>query len=148
MIPPGLQPGPPFEPGNTVALKHGAYSPRRVDPLATEILDAVLPTVTWWQPADMPAVWAWAQTEARIQLIREWLAEQGGDLHDTPEELGAVRSAAAFVVKLETMAARARADLGLTPSARARLGRDTAAGQVDVAKLMAVLSAQEDGDDG
>jgi len=38
---------PPFEAGNAAAVQHGAYSPRRVDPLAADILASVEPTVTW-----------------------------------------------------------------------------------------------------
>ena len=47
-------------------------------------------TVDWWRPADRPAIWAWARTEARVQLLTEWLAGKGGDIDDD----GTVRPAA------------------------------------------------------
>jgi hypothetical protein len=60
--------------GNLIAKKHGAWSPRFVDALADELVEAIAPTVTWWQPCDTPAIWAWAQCvrpaspERRIRL--------------------------------------------------------------------------------
>ncbi len=134
---------PPFEKGNVAALTHGGYSPRKVDPLAAEIVGAVREHVTWWRAADEPSIWAWARTEARAQLIAEWLAEKGGDLDD----VGAVRPAADLLTKLEARAESMRARLGLEPLSRARLGRDVAAQSVDLARLWAAESAQ-DGRDG
>ena len=122
----------PFEAGNQVALKHGAWSPRRVDPRASELVELVSPTVSWWTPADRPAVWAWARCEARIELLVEYLAELG-DLDDA----GDVRPASDLLTRLESQAMGHRARLGLDPLSRARLGRDTAAAQVDLARLWA-----------
>jgi hypothetical protein len=64
----------PFEAGNLARVTHGAWSPLLVDPLAEELVAAIAPTVTWWQPCDRPAVWAWGQTEALFQLLPEWSA--------------------------------------------------------------------------
>jgi hypothetical protein len=33
---------PPFEPGHTLSTRHGAYSPRRVEPLAAELVELAL----------------------------------------------------------------------------------------------------------
>lgn len=121
----------PFGPGNEVAVKHGAWSPRRVDPLATEMV-ATVADATWLRPADRPALWSWARCEARIQLVVEWL-EAKGDLSDD----GEVRPAADLLTRLEAQASGLRARLGLDPLSRARLGRDVAAQQVDLARLWA-----------
>lgn len=130
---------PPFPKGNTLALRHGAWSPARIDPIARELVDQVAPTVTWWQACDWPAIWAWARTEARCELLSTWLGEKGGDLDDD----GSVRAAADLLTRLDAQASRQRAALGLDPLSRARLGRDVAGAQLDVAKLWAI----EDDDD-
>ena len=124
---------PDFTPGNTVALRHGAWSPRTVEPLAAELVEAIAGTVDWWKPADMPSVWAWARTEARCQLLTEYLAVHGGDLDDD----GSVRAAADLLTRLEARAESLRSKLGLDPLARARLGRDVASTQVDLARIWA-----------
>lgn len=150
---PGLEPWqrPPFELGNELSLKHGSYSPRRVDPLTESILFSVLAeaevpgasTSYLAEASFRPQLWAWARTEARVQLVSEWLMDHGGDLVDTEGEAGAVRSAAKHLNRLEAHAQKLRAELGLTPLSRARLGRDVAATKVDVAQLLADL---EDGE--
>lgn len=123
---------PPFEPANTAAEKHGAYSPRRVDPLAATLIEQVT-DLDWLRPCDRPSLWAWARTEARVQLLHEFLLDRGGDLDDD----GSVRPAAELLTRLERHAESLRARLGLDPLSRARLGRDVAASQVDLAKLWA-----------
>jgi hypothetical protein len=130
----------PFRPGHTLSTRHGAYSPRKVDPLAAELVERTAPTVTWWQQCDMPAVWAWARVEARIQLVTEYLAEVGGDLTDD----GEVRAAADLLTRLESQAMNHRARIGLDPLSRARLGRDVAATQVDLARMWAVEDLADD----
>lgn len=133
---------PDATPGNTIALKHGAHSPRLVEPRAQAILDEVLPEVTWWRPSDLPAARAWATTEARVQLISEWLARAGGEAGGLLDGAGGVRSATVLLVRLEAQAANQRARLGLDPLARFKLGRDASAINVDVAQLMAELHRQ------
>jgi phage terminase small subunit len=131
---------PPFEPGNSVALRHGAYSPRRVDPLAAELVERVLADTDWLRPCDRPAVWAWARAEARVQLLAEHLAANGGDLADD----GSVRPAADLLSRVEAQAQRMRSVLGLDPLSRARLGRDVAATRVDLEALRAEGQAMLD----
>lgn len=159
---PGNSVGVQFEPGNLAAKTHGAFSDRLVNPLAQQILAEVAPLVTWWVPADMPTAAAWARTEARVQLVSEWLGDHGGDLYaaqvpvgskgDTITVEGEVRSASLLLNRLEARAESLRSKLGLDPLSRARLGRDVAAGQVDLARLMADEQErrrreQEGGDD-
>jgi hypothetical protein len=120
-------------------MRHGAYSPRRVDPLAVELVEGVLAddVVSFLrQPAYRSALWAWGRAEARVQLLAEHLGD-----HET----NGCRSCAKCVRwdeqlrKWESAAATQRARLGLDPLSRARLGRDVAAASVDVARLMAGL---------
>jgi hypothetical protein len=139
---------PPFEDGNDVALRHGAYSPRRVDPLASELVEAEVArasvegsaTSYLAEPSYRPALWAWGRAEARCQLIVEWLEDKASiGIDSDGEELGALRALARF--EQRAMAMRSR--LGLDPLSRARLGRDVAAGSVDMAKLMERLAEAE-----
>lgn len=135
---------PQATPGNTLAVKHGAWSPRKVDPIARELVAAIAPTVTWWQACDGPAIWAWAQTEARCQLIAEWLADRGGDAPDIDDIEETVRPAADLLTRLTARCESMRSKLGLDPLSRARLGRDVAASQVDLARLWASEDAGTD----
>lgn len=129
----------PFAPGHTLSMQHGAYSPRRVDPIATDLVQRVTADLEWLTPADAPAVWGWARAEAQVQLLSEYLAKAGEASDDGVGDLDETRVQAAYALlhKAESRAASGRAALGLTPISRARLGRDVAASRVDLARLMA-----------
>lgn len=137
----------PFEPGNQAALRHGAWSPRLVDPVAAEIVERMRadatepgsPVAYLADPTYAASVAAWARVEARIQLLTEYLSGAGGDL----DAEGAVRPAADLLTRLEGQAEKARARLGLDPLSRARLGRDVTASQMDLARLLAGLGAPD-----
>lgn len=140
---------PPFPAGNELAVTHGAFSPRRVDPLAKSFVELVLAdpgqgylTVPAWRPA----VWAWARAEAQIQLLTEWLADRSGDdgVGDLADE--AVARAYLLLHRAESRAITLRARLGLDPLSRARLGRDKASAAVDIAQLWAQME-KETGDE-
>jgi hypothetical protein len=142
--------GPRAEPGNQLALRHGAYSPRKVDPLAEQLVHGILELVEesperlgyLAAPEFRPALWSWARTEARVQLLHEFLLDEGGDL----DADGITRPAAELLVRLEKAAESLRTRLGMDPLSRARLGRDTAAGSLDLARLMAAVVADRDDD--
>jgi hypothetical protein len=146
------------EPGNLLALRHGAYSPRFVDPLAAE-----LATVAERQAAEdgspvaflrdvthRPALLAWARAEAQCQLLSEYLARKGDEAGDGVGDLADPRVHAAYALlhRAEARAERMRSRLGLDPLSRARLSRDLTAATVDVARLMAALDdGSDDADD-
>ncbi|MFR9803144.1 hypothetical protein ACL02T_12675 [Pseudonocardia sp. RS010] len=134
---------PPFEDGNEVALRHGAYSPRKVNPLAAELVEHVLhdPDLGYLAaPSYRPAVWAWAAAEAQCQLLDEHLAQFGPD-----PDFGDRRVSAAYTAhhKAATRADNARRRLGLDPLSRARLGRDVTAGRAN-ADLVQLLTAERE----
>jgi hypothetical protein len=122
-----------FQPGNQVALRHGAYCARLIDPMADELIAQIRPTVTWWQPCDEPTIRSWGRAEASIERVSSWLAERGGEIDDD----GEVRAAANLLIRLESRAESLRSKLGLDPLSRARLGKDVSSARLDLARLWA-----------
>lgn len=119
------------EPGNTIAQKHGAFSPRVVDPVAASLVENVVELVPYLgDPSYEPAVWAWGRAEARVQVLAAWLDENG-----PLDEAGDPRPALAALLQFERLAMNHRTRLGLDPLSRAALGRDVAAQQLDLARL-------------
>jgi len=108
---------PTATPGNTIAQKHGAASPRAVQPLAERLAAELTNDVEWTGRtpyAGTVAAWSWA--EAQCILLRAWLDEVG-----LLDDDGVPRPAGAFLEKVETRAANLRAELGLSPLAHGRL---------------------------
>ena len=124
-----------FEPGNRAAVKHGAFAPRVFGPIAEAMRDGLLeqrPHLCTYRAA----VAAWADAEARCQVLREHL-EQHGMLDDR----GRPRPAVELLLRLERQADRARQRLGLDPRSDAQLARETAEATSSVADLDAVRAA-------
>jgi hypothetical protein len=148
---PGNDVGRQFEPGNELSTHHGAYSVRRVDPLARELIETVLgdeATAYLRAPRWAAELAAWARAEAAVLLLEKYLAkkaeEAGGDMADLADER--VRSAMTYLHRCEARAAERRKQLGLTPLSAARLNRDRAIGAsvgIDVAKAMERLEREE-----
>jgi len=106
-----------FDEGNQVAVHHGAWSARRVDPLAAELVETAVNTVSWLaDPTYAPALFAWARAEARCQLVAEYL-DKVGPLDEKGEPRGALNAAD----RLESLALKHRTRLGLDPVSRAQL---------------------------
>lgn len=107
----------PFRPGHTLSMRHGAFSNRKVDPVAAELVDGLL--------ADRPdlaehpeAVHAWGRAEARCMLVDEWLAD-----HSLVDADGKPAGIAVLIPRFEKLAADLRARLGLDPRSQAELTR-------------------------
>ena len=139
----------------------GAWSERKIAPLAAEIEQTARSSPSWPSYLDGPeygaAVTAWARAEAVVNLLWRWLdqhAEQGLDelLADTHHEqtdeqvIGKGRSrrmttgrrVASVLEQLrrwESAAAGHRARLGLDPLSRAKLGKDVAIGTAVAGQL-------------
>lgn len=134
---------PPFEKGHELSTKHGAWSDRKVSPVAQRYETTALQTVDYLaDPSYRPALSAWARTEARIELLEEWLDEHGM----VDDETGQVRGAANLLARFETQAARQRERLGMDPLSRAKIRQMTASTQVDLAQLMAQAVQHDDHD--
>lgn len=126
-------------------MSHGAYSPRRVDPLAAKLVELMLadPGCGHLQRSSYrPALWAWARAEARVQLLDEWLSTKTFEQQMEPPVRGTIPPLE-VLRKWESTAASHRARLGLDPLSRARLGKDVAVGALDTARLMAALERAE-----
>lgn len=131
---------PPFEEGNRAAVKHGAWSPSVTEPRAGDLVDQIVEMATaegsstpWLaEPSYRLSLLALARTEVRIERISAWLIERGSELKGDGDTVGASNT----LSKLEARAESLRSKLGLDPTSRARLGRDVAAGRVDMARLM------------
>ena len=166
---------PPWQPGNeyratqdnSLAVQHGAYSQKRVAPLASEILCTACNNPAWpgylQDESYGPAVRAWAHSEAVCELLRRHLADQSLDdaLVDRHEEESTerhskgtstrrttgrrTRSALDLLSRWETTAAGHRQRLGLDPLSRARFGKDITSAQLDVVQL---LTAQREAVEG
>lgn len=131
---------PQIKKGETLAQKHGAFSDRVVDPVARELVAVVLAQVSYLSdPSYEPAVWAWGRAEARVLVLSKWLDENG-----TLDENGVPRPALSALKDFERLASTARSRLGLDPLSRAQLGRDVAAQQVDLARLMSAADEDKD----
>lgn len=149
----GNVPANAFEPGNMPAnATHKAYSQRYVEPLARDLLEALLADDA--MPAHAKALayrlelLALCRGEAQIQLITEWLAKRAEKTEDGIGNLDDEATVRAYLLlhRAETRAASARSRLGLTPVSAARLGKNVAQGQVaqaDVALAMARLHELE-----
>jgi hypothetical protein len=127
---------PPFEKGHTVSLRHGAWSPRLVNPLASELVEqllamTMLPTYgqrSGAQPcgrghAARPAS---SLADYLIDLVG---SDRLGDLDD-PKVSAAYR----LLDRFEAQAVQQHGRLGLDPLSAAKLGKDVALGrQADAA---------------
>lgn len=108
---------PPFEPGNTVAVRHGAHSPSIFGTRAAQIAERVAAIVPNYNPSHAPTVELLARELARIELADEWLDQHGIlDSQGRPQGILKMRSV------WTNSAARLANDLALNPTAQAKLG--------------------------
>jgi hypothetical protein len=124
---------PPFQPGHELSVQHGAYSPRKVDPIADELVRLVLadPDVPYLRAAAYrPALIAWARAEAQVQLLSEYLEKAAAATDDGVGDLDLERVRTAYLLlhRAEVRASSGRQRLGLDPLSRAKLGKDVAIG--------------------
>lgn len=121
---------PPFEPQNTVAMKHGLWSrsDRFISVRVAELVNEARDVADYLNdPSYEAALVDWAQTEARIEQGERWLAENGGDIGPN----GGIKPAANYLIRLRAHATKVRERLGLDPVARATITRDLAQARRD-----------------
>ncbi len=111
----------PFAPGNSVSVRHGAKSTRRMEALADAKLAEIRSQASWIEDVDQHTLRAWLVAEARCDTLRRHT-----DLHGLVDEKGRPTGAADFLIRCERQASDLRSRLGLDPLSRGRLGRDVA----------------------
>lgn len=136
-----------FEPGHTAAVKHGAFSPRLVGPIAVEIAEE-LEALVAGTPAEGPSFAAARSTLAlrlaRLRRVVDWIEQHHGGMPLTAE--GDVLPAARLEAELAAAVDKSLAELGLTPSSAARLGVDLMRGSSLAAEVEAALAARDRAD--
>jgi hypothetical protein len=122
---------PPFEPGNEMALRHGALSERKVDPIAAQLAAELV--------RDRPdlqrfpeAVAAWSRAEARCLLLESWFAD-----HGLLDDEGKATASERLLASSERLAMQLRERLGLDPKSEAELAQS----QADAARSVVDLDA-------
>ncbi len=121
-----------FEAGNTVAVRHGAYSERAIAAKAAEVHGALLAAAPYLADDKfMPAVNRYLQAAAREAL-----------LHNHIEKLSASKGAGSVPIRMwenataaARLAARLGSDLGLDPIGHARIRALSAGAGVAEASL-------------
>ena len=104
----------PTQTGDRLALKHGAYSPASVNPIAYQLAADVLerrPDLLRYPEA----LERWADLEAKVRLLSTFVDEKGFFAGARPT------AAINLFIKLENSARRARQELGLSPLAEVQL---------------------------
>ncbi len=140
------------EPGNTLAVKHGAYSERAIAEKAVAIREGLYAVAPWLSgDSDVIAVARFLRVEARSLLlqaaIEKQAAERGG-----PDKVSAKLYEQATAS--DRLAAQLGSVLGLDPLGRARL-QQQAAGAAEAERQVRSLAeiadeingTAEDGDD-
>lgn len=125
---------PPFEQGNKVAVKSGAWSPELVAETMEELRPALVQILerAWWiTPLDRDAAEDYLRDRARLLRLERWLAENGDRKDDGELRERDLREVSA----LRRRCMDHRNALGLTPLARVRLGLDQSPGSADLALL-------------
>lgn len=123
---------PPAPIGNQLGVRHGVYSLVQMSPRAKELGDSIRETVPAYHPADEVAISALAMTFAQLERASAVLARRQHEEHQainnnrTPsmEVQSDLKRLSSDVVRFANAVHRFCDSLGLTPTARARLGLD------------------------
>jgi hypothetical protein len=129
---------PPFQPENTLAVRHGARGTVTLEPRAHEIADELRALVPGYAESDEIVVRTLSFVLARIEKTSAALAEA------KPDELASLEARSVAWVNA---ARRLLNDLGMTPSARAKLGLSVARGAREAEEALRRHVDQHYGDD-
>jgi hypothetical protein len=113
---------PPFQPGHTASLKHGAESSRLLEwaaPEADALTAAVIEASPHLGPEDNFAVRAWAITEVVVGHLTTWIMANSPLTTE-----GRPQTALEELRRWIDRAEKARARIGLDPASRAALAVD------------------------
>jgi hypothetical protein len=128
---------PDFEPGNVLALTHGAQSGRAIEARAAEVHEQLLELAPWCdRPHFLPSVSRYLQAAAREALLHSHIVRLSADKGPGAVPARVWESATAATRLAHTLAG----DLGLTPLGEARLravAGTAAVTELSLADLMA-----------
>jgi hypothetical protein len=129
-----------FQPGNTISLKHGAYSTVHLGKRAAQLAAEIRDTAPVYEDADEPAVRLLALTLARVEAAAKAI-DRMDELADGGSPLAAYQSQLYDSLRRDLRgwigtSMRLAAELGLTPLSRGRLG-------VSVAQIRTEQSRQQ-----
>jgi hypothetical protein len=113
-----LRPAPPFQPGNQVAISHGAYARLRLSEATGETADTLRELVPLRHDADTAAIEVFAFTIEQLRAAAKALK----DANRRADRLRLSQDAQGWA----NVALRYAKELGMTPKARAELGLDLA----------------------
>ncbi len=126
-----------FVPGNTAALRHGAYAVVRLGPRVDELADHLRDAVPAFAASDEVALRLLSLALARIEATSVALPDA------SPADQQRLR---ADERAWANSARNLLADLGMTPASRVRLGLDLVRGTSMAAEVAAALDARERAD--
>ncbi len=137
----------PAEPGNSRAVTHGAHSERLIGPVAVDVAEEVeqLCAGTPAGEAQFAAARAiLARKLARLRMVGEYLEAN----HDGSPltHKGGVLKAAQFELTLMASVEKSLTDLGLNPSAAAKLGVELVRGSSLAEELAAARQVRDHAD--
>jgi hypothetical protein len=144
---------PPFEAGNMAAAKHGAFSPRQVQPIAAHLAKQLRADHDWLRTARFAdALNAYTMTLARVELLEAWIA---GLTVDEAADAGTRKNSPLETLRQLVRRSMTLGDrLGLNPSTAWEVEDDIAASQLTLARraerkrlaadLKASLRAEQD----
>ena len=136
---------PPFEPGNDMAVTHGAYSPARVAPEAERVLDELIPEGApdyLRNPMFGPAVRLAATRVAQAERVARHVESLPMAEQMEPPKPG-TSAPIEMSRKMDVAALGALATVGLTPVSAAKMTKALTGAQVDVAQLMAGIVEED-----
>jgi hypothetical protein len=131
---------PDFEPGNTVSVRHGAYSPREIAERAKSVHVELLRYAPYLnEERFLPAVQRYLSAAARESLLDDWITKVCAekDAGAVPARVWEQCTAAA------RLASKLGSDLGLDPLGHARIhALSSGAGASEASQTVAELSAE------
>ncbi len=137
----------PAEPGNVRAVTHGAHSERLIGPIASDIereVEALCAGTPAGEAQFAASRAVLARKLARLRMVGEYLEAN----HDGSPltHKGGVLKAAQFELSLLTSVERSLTDLGLNPSAAAKLGVELVRGSSIAEELAAARQVRDRAD--
>lgn len=130
---------PPFQKGNELHLKSGAFSPRHVTPVAEAMHAAVIADddlKMLRMPAFQEALWDYCESAARLRLIKEWVS--GMTIQAAADSERGKTSALELERKWSVTVGNKRARLGLDPVSYAKIHATVNRASLDLATLLSM----------